>query len=454
MKAIVRSLVLGGLMLLAGPARSQPYPDQFYVLRIDSILARIQSSDGIVVSPDGASLMLAQDRTQGSFILAPQTAAEPFNQGLPSWIGSAPDASSSFMIQMRFPYNGGWSPWLTVGFWRTYWWTTYGPTSYGGGLVDIDYVKLYAYQTGWQFKVSMMRARTDIPTPTLRKLAFFVSDSRTTSGVNIPQLVNDAPPEVFVPTDFIYQYGVDPDIGGSICSPTSVSMAIRSFGTPVDPLAFARATLDPYHGIFGVWPRAVQCASGYGLDGAVTRYRTWSDAARVLAAGGRIVMSVGPPLYEGHLMMLGGFTTFGDVLVHDPAQSDGYAFAFDKAELSQSWFGKGGISYTFHQAGSGPTAVHPGGGLRELPARLELLQNHPNPFNPSTTIRFRLPARCTVSLKVYDLVGNEVATVLDGERAGGEHAVVFDGSSLSSGVYFYRISAGESAQTKRMHILK
>ena len=86
----------------------------------------------------------------------------------------------------------------------------------------------------------------------------------------------------------------------------------------------------------------------FGLDGAVTRYRTWSEAREVLANGGRISMSVGPPLYPGHLMMFAGFTSDGRPIVHDPAKSNGYSYIFNKTSLSQSWFAKGGVAYTFY----------------------------------------------------------------------------------------------------------
>ncbi len=178
------------------------------------------------------------------------------------------------MIQMRFPYNGGWSPWLTVGFWKAYIWNSYGPTSYAGGLIDYDYVKLNEYQNRWQFKIHMGREKVDQPSPTLHKLSFFVSDSRTTTSVDMDAIINDKPAEIFVDTEFFYQYALDDDIGGSICSPTSVSMVLRSLDIDVDPLQFAKDTYDPYYHIFGIWPRVVQFASEYArLDGAVTRYR-------------------------------------------------------------------------------------------------------------------------------------------------------------------------------------
>ena len=451
-----RSRILCAILLLVAsrPASGQTYADQHFVLGIDSLVQTIESSDGVVISPDGSCLMLQPDRKQGSVILKPQHAPYPFNQGLPSWNGSAPDASSSFLVQMRFPYGGGWSPWLTVGYWKEYFLTAYGSTSYGGGNVDVDYVTLNAYQSDWQFKVTLVRTGIDLPSPTIRKLSFFASDSRTTASMNLTRIVNDNPPEIFVPTDFIYQYGVDPDIGGSICSPTSVSMILRSYDIPVDPLQFARDTYDPYHNMFGVWPRVVDNAAEYGLDGSVMRYRTWSQARDVLASGGRISISVGPPLYSGHLMMLAGFSASGDPIVHDPAQADGYAYIFDKTDLSRSWFEKGGIAYTFYPEETGPLAVEQPGAAGELPEGFVLLQNYPNPFNPSTAIRFQVSARGRVTLRVFDVVGHEVATLLDEDMPSGSHVVRFDGSGLASGVYFYRLQSGASVATKSMHLIK
>ena len=78
----------------------------------------------------------------------------------------------------------------------------------------------------------------------------------------------------------------------------------------------------------------------------------------------------------------------------------------------------------------------------------------PNPFNPSTTIRFDLPAAGQVSLAVYDVSGRLVATLADGLRQAGAHEVTFDGSGLASGVYLYRISAGQRTATGKMVLLK
>ncbi len=92
--------------------------------------------------------------------------------------------------------------------------------------------------------------------------------------------------------------------------------------------------------------------------------------------------------------------------------------------------------------------------LAELPTQFSLMQNYPNPFNPSTTIRYSLPRSSYVSLKVYDLLGRVVRTLVDDKRVAGEYTVNFDASVLPSGMYFYQIRAGSFAHTKQMILVR
>jgi hypothetical protein len=89
-------------------------------------------------------------------------------------------------------------------------------------------------------------------------------------------------------------------------------------------------------------------------------------------------------------------------------------------------------------------------------AKFTLYDNYPNPFNPSTIIRFYLPTTSYVSLTVFDVMGRTVATLAHEDRAAGEGSVVFDASvaGISSGVYFYRMHAGKHTETKRLIFLK
>ncbi len=84
----------------------------------------------------------------------------------------------------------------------------------------------------------------------------------------------------------------------------------------------------------------------------------------------------------------------------------------------------------------------------------ELAQNYPNPFNPMTTIRYQIPTAETVSLKVYDVLGKEVATLVSGRQEAGSYVVPFNAAGLSSGMYFYRLQAGSFAETRKMMLVK
>jgi len=90
----------------------------------------------------------------------------------------------------------------------------------------------------------------------------------------------------------------------------------------------------------------------------------------------------------------------------------------------------------------------------KLPNGVLLHQNYPNPFNPSTTIRYELSKSSTVRLGVYDLFGREVATLVNERKDAGIHEVKVDGSGLSSGVYFYRLHAGDFLASKRLLLLR
>ena len=84
----------------------------------------------------------------------------------------------------------------------------------------------------------------------------------------------------------------------------------------------------------------------------------------------------------------------------------------------------------------------------------KLNQNYPNPFNPSTTISFSIPVQGNVSLKIYDLLGKEVVTLVDELKSAGNYQITFDAAQLASGMYFYKLEASNFSQTKKMILLK
>ena len=89
-----------------------------------------------------------------------------------------------------------------------------------------------------------------------------------------------------------------------------------------------------------------------------------------------------------------------------------------------------------------------------VPEKFELSQNMPNPFNPSTVIRFALPITGNVTLKVFNQLGEMVTTLVNGVMEAGSHQVSFDAASLPSGIYYYTLSADGTVQTKKMVLIK
>lgn len=89
-----------------------------------------------------------------------------------------------------------------------------------------------------------------------------------------------------------------------------------------------------------------------------------------------------------------------------------------------------------------------------LPARYSLSQNYPNPFNPTTTIQFSLPEQSRVTLKLYNILGEMVAELVDEDLSPGDHRVTVSADNLASGIYFYRLTARDFVRTKKLVLLK
>jgi hypothetical protein len=90
----------------------------------------------------------------------------------------------------------------------------------------------------------------------------------------------------------------------------------------------------------------------------------------------------------------------------------------------------------------------------ELPTKYDLAQNYPNPFNPTTNVQFSIIKVQYVTLKVFDILGHEVATLVNESLKPGTYEAAFDGASLTSGVYFYKLTTEGFSDTKRMLLVK
>jgi hypothetical protein len=105
------------------------------------------------------------------------------------------------------------------------------------------------------------------------------------------------------------------------------------------------------------------------------------------------------------------------------------------------------------ETGKDPNAV----GVKNLegiPGKYELSQNYPNPFNPETNIKYSIPEKTNVSIKVYNMLGAEVATLFNGVQEAGNYMITFNGKTFASGVYFYRLQAGDFSNTKKLVLVK
>ena len=92
--------------------------------------------------------------------------------------------------------------------------------------------------------------------------------------------------------------------------------------------------------------------------------------------------------------------------------------------------------------------------INEIPDGFRLFPNYPNPFNPSTHISYYLPEASKVALDVYDVLGRHIQSLVNNEQSSGEHTVTFNAGNISSGIYFYRLSAGSFIEIKQMLLIK
>jgi hypothetical protein len=89
-----------------------------------------------------------------------------------------------------------------------------------------------------------------------------------------------------------------------------------------------------------------------------------------------------------------------------------------------------------------------------FPKQLYLVQNYPNPFNSSTSIEYSIREASPVQLRVYDILGNEVATLINEKQSAGSYHVNFTGTDLTNGVYFYKLQSGSFTETKKMNLIR
>ncbi|UCC79674.1 MAG: T9SS type A sorting domain-containing protein [Candidatus Zixiibacteriota bacterium] len=193
---------------------------------------------------------------------------------------------------------------------------------------------------------------------------------------------------------------------------------------------------------------------GYGEMGCAFSIQETHDVGYII--GGYI----DPPGIEEAQFYLVKTDPFGNEMWESQYGGDGWDFGYkvrqtdDGGYIMTGWtnsFGIGGMDIWLLRLGY-PVGFEEM--MAPVPDYMSLLGNYPNPFNSSTTIEFIQDKPQFITLTIYDLLGREIKTLLNERKPAGKHKIPFDASPLSSGVYFYRLQAGDAVETKRMVLLK
>jgi N-acetylneuraminic acid mutarotase len=309
--------------------------------------------------------------------------------------------------------------------------------AFGGGYPDPTN-EVYAYDPvsdTWTRKSDMPRARTRASAGVIDGIVYIVGGNRTERNCEAYDPATDT-------------WTRKKDIPGG----TSGSISLAPYGGLL--YAFGGGYTMVFSPTYSYDPRTDRWTRKAEMPTA----RAWEHAA---------------PVIDGKMYLIGGFTSadygtlLSDVDVYDP-ESDRWT------EMPDMPFRKGligaavvngkiyviGGTLDWTDSGSNevweydPAVATGVAHSAELPVEVVLEQNYPNPFNPMTTISYTLPRFSEVTLTIHDTLGRQVSVLASGVQPAGSHEVSFDATGLPSGVYLYRLQAGEYAMAKRMMVVK
>lgn len=326
--------------------------------------------DHVVLRPGRPATLSLDDKAEsfprsGTWTSAETPTAFAFTELLPSWNVSAPAETGLRMdVRVRAARSRAWSPWLYLGSWGRMSGGAARRVTCRQGVVNIDYVALDVPADAYQVRVRFESFSFDPhAAPTLRRVAVCYSG---VTGNHYPRAPMDGwIRDLAVP--FRTQKDAPKPLAGEICSPTSVSMVLAHWGVDRPVVENAVAIYDAENEMFGNWGRAVARASELGMDGWLTRFRSWGQVQDAIARGQPVVATIRfkagtfpsavLPSTGGHLIVIRGFTAAGDVIVNDPASRDrGNGAVYKADELARAWFDHGGVGYVIRRPGGTPVA--------------------------------------------------------------------------------------------------
>lgn len=305
---------------------------------------------------DGQSVQLA--RADGRYVASGEATSPiresslAFNTAVLSWNADAPEGTS-LSFELRVRTADGWSGWYVMGRWGQSGGSSLSGQADRWGRVNVDTLELRGWASALQYRAKLTTANPGT-TPALRLVAVVYSDlSRSPSGPRLPgsALGHD----LDVPT--YSQLDQDPSLMWQVCSPTSLAMVLRYWGVDRTVAETIRGVHDASSGLYGNWPLNTAFAGTQGLVAYVDRFYGLKQLQAEIAAGRPVVASVrwrageldNAPVRSaesGHLIVVRGFSSSGDVIVNDPlGRGEGVRRVYDRQQFSRAWLGQGGIVY-------------------------------------------------------------------------------------------------------------
>ncbi len=300
--------------------------------------------------------------TLGTFRSPIIKASFPFNELLPSWNVTLPD-NCGFKVEFRLSRDEQhWTPWLFLGC------DGYVPDielveknkQYEDIEVDVDYLLMSSPYNYFQFQVSLY-SKTGKASPGLHLLSVSYSNSSQDKQLweqftSHNDVLTTPVTQIELKVPFFSQLSARKKLRGETCCPTCATMVLNYYGKKIPLNEVIAANLDQVYGIYGNWPKTAQTLWKFGLKSYVRRFRNFKQVYEVLQKGSPIIASIqaqegeitSAALYtrtDGHLILIRGMTSSGDLFVNDPYahnEEEGCRI-YKQAEIQKVWLDKGGV---------------------------------------------------------------------------------------------------------------